>query len=210
MADYRTVTGGVVRTSDRTFIPEDSRNADWRAYLAWLAVPNTPDSDSPVADVRLEAKSLLEREMEEQRRRLFTARTPLAALQYYLRFKQAVDVEGDGTPTQAEYPLLHAEVGHNGADIAAVGTNVRAEVGDLESALGDLEGYRQDQIAAIDAAADSAAVRTIIEGWTWPRVSRQKPVGVEVEIMAPVLTEAANPGPVEIVLDAPAPTAGDA
>lgn len=37
----------VQRTVDGTFIPDDPRNADWRAYQAWLGQGNTPDPADP-------------------------------------------------------------------------------------------------------------------------------------------------------------------
>lgn len=44
MANYRlTDTTAIIRTSDNARIPADPDNADYAAYQAWLAVPNTPD-----------------------------------------------------------------------------------------------------------------------------------------------------------------------
>jgi hypothetical protein len=52
MAAYRYVldpntgvnsTSIIQRTADTAFIPFDPNNKDYVAYLAWLAVPNTPD-----------------------------------------------------------------------------------------------------------------------------------------------------------------------
>lgn len=38
----------ILRTSDGTWIPPDVHNADYEAYLAWLAMPNTPDPADPL------------------------------------------------------------------------------------------------------------------------------------------------------------------
>lgn len=34
---------GIIRQSDKAFIPEAAGNVDWRDYLAWLAAGNTPE-----------------------------------------------------------------------------------------------------------------------------------------------------------------------
>lgn len=51
----------ILRESDGLAIPTDPANADYVAYLAWLAVPNTPDpapvpSAATVALLQLEAQ----------------------------------------------------------------------------------------------------------------------------------------------------------
>tara|TARA_B100001769_G_C21834947_1_gene453289 strand:- start:72 stop:251 length:180 start_codon:yes stop_codon:yes gene_type:complete len=37
------VLKGIIRKEDNAHIPEDVNNADWQAYVAWVAAGNTPD-----------------------------------------------------------------------------------------------------------------------------------------------------------------------
>jgi hypothetical protein len=41
---FGSVAEGVIRTTDMAFIPFDSDNTDYQAYLAWCAEGNTPEA----------------------------------------------------------------------------------------------------------------------------------------------------------------------
>lgn len=56
----RTSSDVVIRISDGTLIPADERNADWRAYQAWLAQGNAPESAaSPAPPPILKRKQVM-------------------------------------------------------------------------------------------------------------------------------------------------------
>lgn len=44
---YKITLSGVQRLSDGAFIPNDTRNQDWRDYQAWLKAGNTPQAADP-------------------------------------------------------------------------------------------------------------------------------------------------------------------
>jgi hypothetical protein len=51
--------GGVQRLSDGAFIPEDERNADWRAYQKWVSEGGTAfaaDYEAPVGEAQATGK----------------------------------------------------------------------------------------------------------------------------------------------------------
>lgn len=166
MGAYRLSSGGgVVRTADGAFIPQDTRNADWNAYQAWLAVPNTPDA-IPVPDLApYKAARSAEIRAEAERRRQVVAPLTLADL---LRFREAELAAVDGTPTAGEYPLLDAQATATSSTIAAVATAVVAENLALREDLAPIEEALRLGLAAITAAANVAAVDAAVAAIVWP------------------------------------------
>ena len=55
MAYKRTKTDIIIRTKDGAYIPADSANIDYAAYLTWLAEGNTPQPADPVVPAEPEA-----------------------------------------------------------------------------------------------------------------------------------------------------------
>lgn len=165
MADYKLTTGGVLRASDKAFIPNDPKNKDWLAYQDWLAVPNTPDpadvaSLSPYKAAKVKAVNL-----EAESRRQTLSPYTLGDL---LRYREAAAAVADGTPTGAEYPMLEAERVALSVTLATRATAVAAEELAVRTAIAAVDGARVAGIAAINAAGSLAAVDAAVAAIAWP------------------------------------------
>lgn len=71
---YSQTPGGGVRRDDGAFIPNDPRNPDGAAYLAWLALGNAPTPAAvPAPPVQLTSYDYLHRFTTAERTALYTA-----------------------------------------------------------------------------------------------------------------------------------------
>src|SRR5580765_7458810 len=61
MAIYKLIRNdnGVIRRSDNAYIPNDTRNPDWRDYLTWVAAGNTVDAADPLSQAEQNAATEL-------------------------------------------------------------------------------------------------------------------------------------------------------
>ncbi|MGB9154412.1 MAG: hypothetical protein WCD70_15150 [Alphaproteobacteria bacterium] len=114
---YQLTSGtSIIRTADGATIPADSCNADYQAYLAWLAVPNTPTPYTPPNLLPQQAQSALTktdttmlRVQEAITLGLTTATT--ADVVAFVHYRKALRAIVDGTdttstslPAQPAYP----------------------------------------------------------------------------------------------------------
>lgn len=166
MAAYRLQAGGgVIRVADGAFIPADTRNRDWNTYLAWEAVPNTPDpAISPtLSDYKTSQRAAVDAEAD--RRAQIAA--PLRPIDV-LRFAEARRADADGSPTAGEHPLTNARAV---AESISIATAADATIADEVAgclAIADIEEARILGRAAITAAGSIAAVDAAVAAIVWP------------------------------------------
>lgn len=162
-------TTGVLRTADAARIPPDTRNKDWVAYQASGA---TPDAATAIvlADYKNGAHAETDRQAQEQLTMSlpeWSQRAPLSIFGLLKQVQEAVEIQSDGSPTNARYPMLHAV---NGSSLTSAGTTVRAWWDSVKDRVGSVEKVRQDTHTAISAAANVGAVDTIMAALPaqWP------------------------------------------
>ncbi|MBL4838483.1 MAG: hypothetical protein JKY34_12985 [Kordiimonadaceae bacterium] len=74
----------------------------------------------------------------------------------------------DAAPVAATYPMMAAEVGITGTDLAAVATEVVARADAWKALAGSIERVRLAGKQSIDAATTEAEIDTILTDTSWP------------------------------------------
>lgn len=165
MGAYQIATGGVVRTADKAFIPNDAKNKDWIDYGTWVGLGNTAD---PAPTPSLSPYKVLQSAAVNAQADLRRQAIAPHYMGDILRFREATAAAVDGTPTSGEYPMLNAEAVAMSSTIAARATAVLAEEVTLRTSLAAVEGPRRTGLAAIAAAANVAAVDAAVLAIVWP------------------------------------------
>ena len=152
-----------VLRSDGAEFPQDPGNV---LYQIWVAFTGGGGSTTAAPTISLATRKALGKDVAADRAAaarlvLFGGRQEDAAFQA-LRFREAQDCAADGTPTEGEYPLLASEIGTNGADLAAVETNVLAELATLKTDLAAIETLRAAADVDVDASVDQPEIDAVL------------------------------------------------
>lgn len=87
---------------------------------------------------------------------------------YMIKMSEWRFAKDDGTPTAGEYPMLQAQADAAGVSLATAITNFGTAHATLVGLLDNIEVVRLNTREAIDAAADVAAVNTVMGAIAWP------------------------------------------
>lgn len=90
---------------------------------------------------------------------------------YLAKEAEAKEVLADPSPVAANYPMIAAEVGITGPDLAAVASLVVSMASQWRVAAGAIEAVRMAAKASISAATSEAEIGTIIETIVWPTIA---------------------------------------
>lgn len=116
------------------------------------------------------AKAEIDRQAEAARLRFVTPGSGQSAV-YLAKAEEALALQTDGSPDPADYPLLAASIGIEGADLAAVAAVVLAQRAAWLTVAAAIEAERLGAKAAIDALDSPPApedVAAILAGLSWP------------------------------------------
>lgn len=118
------------------------------------------------ADVLTHAKTRAKRRIDaaaEAERQNYVTPGDGQQMVYMEKAAQALAVENDPAPDPADYPILAASIGVDGADVAEVGATVRATRAAWMAIAASIETKRAAAKAAIDAAATFAELAAAAE-----------------------------------------------
>ena len=139
------------------------------------AVPPTLVSDPAALDqlalVRVAAFADIDRMAGEMRSRIGSQGFG-QEMTYLAKEAEATAFLADPAPDTAGYPLLAAEVGVTGGDLAAVAAVVAAMARSWRHGAGQIEAVRLGAKQAVASAGDTATIDQIVAALAWPSLAQ--------------------------------------
>lgn len=163
-------TTGIIRTADGATLRPPPTGlpavADWNDYLAWKAVPNTPDAATALSlasakrakkrDFDLQAMLYFSQDLRIQAGDAAACGGMLAVL-----LEELYRYEADGSPTAAEYPILNGLIGTEGASLALVAGAIRTWWDGVKDRVAETFENVWKAHKDVNAAANVAAVAAV-------------------------------------------------
>lgn len=153
---------------------------DWRGHVYWLpdgtrgqviglgdTLPADALQDCPLHRLIADALVMIDRQAEAARLQFITPGEG-QAWTYQRKEREAEAFLAADDPDPADYPVLSACIPGDGADLAAVAQTVLAARDEWLQVGAVIEGIRRAAKVEIAAAADAAAIQTIMDGLAWP------------------------------------------
>jgi len=166
MAKYKLVENGVLDTDLGTYIPNDDANRHWQKYQEWLNdadVVNTPDPlyAPSIEEQKKSAKKDIDNAAGLKREQYITAVSGQEAT-YLMKYDEAVAYLADGAPDLLNYPHLTAEAFATSVTLPDLANSVIATRAAWYAVSAQIEGARMGGKAAVEAAKDSAGLKSAL------------------------------------------------
>ena len=133
-----------------------------------------PVAQDPALPLLNDAKAAAKAEVDaaaETARLQFITGGAGQAMTYELKHQEALALQDDSSPESANYPLLNACIGADGATLSDVASTIIATRNLWVVTATTIEGTRRTAKTAITNAAVHAAITTIMAGLSWPNPS---------------------------------------
>lgn len=131
------------------------------------APPPPPPTPEQLAELKSRAKTMVDADAERERLRYITPGEG-QVLTYLRKVEQARAAITAANPQPADYPLLAATIGLDGVTVTEVAQTILAMDAAWEQIGAAIEQVRMTAKAAIDAAADVAALQAARDAVQWP------------------------------------------
>ena len=183
--DWQLTDSGVRHIPTGFFVQPDSGGplaAEYRDFVRDGGAPN-PITDTGTLEQR---KAQAQMRLAESAQRVLATLTTreLGEFHYRERLREAREAAALPSPSPAAFPLLAAEVPSRGPDVATIATLVQQQAGTEVRNLARLRELHLEYVAAVETAADVAAVNAAVRSAVWtPWLPRTTQASVEIRTL---------------------------